>query len=455
MKITAGQRLTAAVALVVLAISVAGLGAQYLLVKRDLEERQRGLVAADFAGFAALYDQRRIPAVRQAIEFYKAVETAPHTSGESRDGPVLALLDRSGNVLAATHGGWPEGVAVPAEGARTEAFPYVLNDRPYMGVSQTLAGGFPLHVARSSADMNRTLASLRRIILGVVLCVAVAGLIAGHLTSRWIMARVTRINRLADRVADGDLAARLPEPRRADEFGQLESHIHDMLDRIEALQRASSHLSDTVAHEMRTPLTRIQARLARLDLQDEDAALVMQDIRDTVRIFDSLLEIARAQAAAGGQPGPERVELSDLLVELHELYEPLAEERGITFSARIDPGVCILGDRNFVALLISNLYENALKFTPAGEAVEVSLAAGQARHMMTVSDTGPGLPPGFQDTLFDRFSRAPSATDTPGHGLGLALVQAVALRHGAKLSLPPVEKGFAIQLAWPSVAETI
>jgi len=444
--LTAGQRLTAAIALVIALVSVAGLALQYRLIARDLDRRQRELVAADLAGFAALYEQRRVIAVRQAIDY--------RTLAEPGGALLLALEDRNGTRLAGTAGAWTAALPRPAEGETGALTAFRYEGRSYLGVARVLRGGFPLWLARSTEETDRTLAALRRVILGVLAGVVLAALAAGHLASRWILGRVGRINRLADRVAEGDLTARLPGDRARDEFGLLEAHIHGMLDRIEALHRATNHLSDTIAHEMRTPLTRIQARLARLDLDDTDAEAVMAEIRGTVRMFDSLLEIARAQASVGGRAGPERIDLSGLLAELYDLYEPLAEERGLVFSADIDPGVSILGDRNLVALLVSNLFENALKYTPAGERVAVALRAGPARHPMTVSDTGPGLPPGFEDRLFDRFARAEGQAAAPGHGLGLALGQAVALRHGAKLSLPEVEMGFAIRIDWPSVAET-
>ena len=446
-RLGAAQKLTAAIALAVLAVSAFGFGVQYQLVRRDLEDRQRQLVEEDLGAFAALYDQRRIIAVRQAIVFYGM--TQPEGS------MLLALKDRSGQVLAGQGGEWILRVPIPPEGQRSQPVTFTIGSVRYYGIAQTLPGGFPLWVARSTKAAEETLAQLREVIFAVIAAVLTASLIIGHFASRWIMRRVTRINRLADQVAAGDLSARLPGARAADEFGLLERHIHAMLDRIEALNIATGHLSDTIAHEMRTPLTRIQTRLARLDIAGDEAAAVMKEIRDTVRIFDSLLEIARAQGQVGARPGLVPLDLSDLLAEICELYEPLAEDRGVAFTTAIAPGVSVLGDRNLVALLVSNLLENALKFTPRGESVTVTLTAGTERHDLGVADTGPGLPPGFQDHAFDRFARAARDADLPGHGLGLALVQAIALRHGARISLPPVEKGFAISIAWPSVAENL
>lgn len=447
MRIGAAQRLTAVIALSVLAITVLGLGVQYQLIKRDLDSRQRQLVQDDLAAFAALYEQRRIIAVRQAIVYYGLLRP-----GESM---LLSLHDRSGEVLAGTDGDWVLHVPMPPEGQTSGPVAFSVGSVRYVGIAQTLPGGFPLWVARSTKAAEETLAQLREVIFAVIAAVLLTSLAIGHYASRWIMHRVTRINQLADRVAGGDLSARLGGARSPDEFGLLEKHIHNMLDRIEALNRATGHLSDTIAHEMRTPLTRIQTRLARLDIDGAEAGEVAREIRDTVRIFDSLLEIARAQGAVGDRPGLVPLDLSALLVEVFELYEALAEDRGVTFTAAIEPGVSILGDRNLVAMLVSNLLENALKFTPKGEGVTVTLKRGEARHEMTVADTGPGLPPGFEDQVFERFARAPRDTNVPGHGLGLALVQAIALRHGAKISLPPVDRGFALCIAWPSVPENL
>lgn len=443
MRLGAAGRLTAVIVLTVLAISVVGFGAQYNMVRRDLEERQRQLVEDDLSAFAALYDQRRIIAVRQAIVYYNISRP---------DGALLlALRDRSGQMLAGTEGEWILKVPVPAEGHRSGPIVFTVGTVQYVGVAQTLPGGFPLWVARSTKATEETLAQLRRVIYAVIVAVLLSSLLIGHHASRWIMHRVARINRLADRVAEGDLSARLSGERAADEFGLLERHIHNMLDRIESLNRATNQLSDNIAHEMRTPLTRIQTRLARLELAGDEAEEVAREIRDTVRIFDSLLEIARAQGSVGERPGLTPLDLSAELGELVDLYEAVAEDRGVAFSAEIDEGVMILGDRNLVAMLISNVLDNALKFTPSGERITVSLHAGEQRHEMTIADTGPGLPPGFEAEAFERFARAPRDSGTPGHGLGLALVQAIALRHGAKISLPEVERGFAIRVAWPSL----
>ncbi|WP_336043490.1 HAMP domain-containing sensor histidine kinase, partial [Pseudooceanicola nanhaiensis] len=181
-------------------------------------------------------------------------------------------------------------------------------------------------------------------------------------------------------------------------------HVNQMLDRIEALNRATHRLSDAIAHELRTPLNRIRQRLDRLEGQDEDVAAIREDMAGTVRIFDSLLDISSAEAASGQRPGLVPVDLSAIAAEVYELYEPLAEDRGLIPEARIEPGAWVLGERNLIAQLVSNLLDNAIKFTGPGDGVTLSVTAGE-RHMLTVADTGPGVPDDIRATVFDRFTR--------------------------------------------------
>lgn len=443
MRPSAIQRLTALIALSVLGVTLLGMGGQYLLVKYDLEIRQEQFLRSELSGFGALYDQRRVIAVRQAIEF----RLLQDTKGDQ----LLVLETRAAVVLAGNVGIWPTAVIKPAEGLETEPLIFVHRGQNYLGIARTLAGNFPLLVARSTADVDATLSRMRQIMLAVIAATTLASLFVGYGASRLILRRITRINALADQVGAGDLSARLPGPRAVDEFGTLESHIHAMLDRIEALNRATHHLSDTIAHELRTPLTRMQSRLARIQPPLPDAEVLKQDIRDIIRIFDSLLQIAKAEAEGEQDINMIPLDLAQVVVDVCELYEPVAEERDIEFVIRITPEIVILGDRNLVAQLVSNLLENALKFSPAKATVEVSLTPGPMRSMLEIRDTGPGLPKGFETQIFDRFTRAKSTGKTTGHGLGLALVQAIAIRHGANVTLPLVQKGFAIQIGWPNV----
>lgn len=436
-------KIAALVALAVTLLSVIGMGLQYRLVEARLTAATAALLRADLDGFAALYDQRRIIALRQAIEA---------RAGEAASGGMLLLMDRQGNVLAGSVTAWPEGLATTGEGFAPEgAVRFDHAGQGWLGVARVLPGGFPLLVARSLAPMDATLAALRRGIAGISLLMLLAGAGVGWLAARGVMGRIGRLNALADRVAQGDLAARLPGPRDADEFGLLETHVHAMLDRIENLNRATHRLSDTIAHELRTPLNRMMQKLSRIEGQEEVTDTLKAEMRQAIRVFDSLLDISRAEADLGSGGGLVPVDLSAVAAEVWELYGPLAEDAGLDEFAALHPDLWVLGDRNLIAQLVSNLLDNSIKYCSPGDGLTLTLAPQGDRHLMTLRDTGPGLPEELKADAFDRFTRADRdrARGISGHGLGLALVRAIAARHGARLETPAV-KGFQLDIAWPA-----
>ncbi len=437
-------RLAALVAASVTVLSLLGMALQYRLVADRLRDAQVALLAADLDGLGALYDQRRIIALRQAMEYRAA-------SGGA--GEIYLLLDKQGGVLAGNLDAWPAGLPKLGEGFSPEAAQvFTLEGARYLGVARDLPGGFPMLVARPLAPEEQTLAALRRAIAGLALAMVAAAALVGWLAARGIMGRIRRVNALADRVAAGDLDARLPGGRANDEFGLLETHVHAMLDRIGNLNRATHRLSDTIAHELRTPLNRMLQTVSRIEGQPETVEALRAELRGTVRIFDALLDISRAEADAGAG-GLRPVDLSALSAEVWELYEPLAEDTGLIPEARIAPDLWALGDRTLIAQALSNLLDNAVKFCAPGDRLTLTLETAGDRHLMRVADTGPGLPPDLRAAAFDRFSRAERDRAVRGHGLGLALVRAIAARHGARIALPDSERGFVVEIAWPMLPD--
>ena len=436
-------RLAAWMALAVTVLSMAGMGVQYRLVEGRMMAAQVALLSADLDGFAALYDQRRIIALRQAIEYREAA-----TTGEE----ILLLLDRGGRVLAGTRQNWPAGLTLAGDGFAVEpAAEFAEGGTRWLSVARELPGGFALLVARSLKPVDDTLAAMRRGMLGLLAALLVAGGVVGWLAARSVMGRIGRVNALADRVAAGELGARLPGARTADEFGLLEDHVHGMLDRIENLNRATHRLSDTIAHELRTPLNRMLQKLSRFVGQEDVTADLKAEMRQAIRVFDSLLDISRAEADQGTGGGLVPVDLSAVAREVWELYEPLAEDKAMLVEAAIAPGLRVLGDRNLIAQMLSNLIDNAIKYCAAGDRLCLSLTEDGERLLMRVVDTGPGLPEEIRGEAFERFVRAERDRGIKGHGLGLALVRAIAARHGARLTVPAIERGFALEIAWPKL----
>lgn len=430
--------MAAAVAL----LALIAMALQYRLVEARLMQAQRALLTADLDGFATLYDQRRIIALREAIELRAA-------SGADE---MLLLLDREGRVLAGTLQGWPEGLAAKGDGFTIDpAEEMVAGGSHWLVVARELPGGFPLLVGRSLQPLDDTLSALRQGMLGLLAGVLVAAAVTGWLAASWVMGRIGRVNALADRVAAGDLAARLPGPRAGDEFGLLEAHVHAMLDRIEALNHATHHLSDTIAHELRTPLNRMLQRLSQIKGNEAAVEALKAEMRQTVRMFDALLDISRAEADRGNGGGLVPVDLSAVAEEVWGLYEAVADDKGLLPSAAIAPGLQVLGDRSLIAQGLANLLDNAIKYCSAGDTLALTLESAGGRHVLRVTDSGPGLPPEMREGAFERFVRADRdrARGIRGHGLGLALVRAIAARHGAKLALPSVTKGLTVEINWP------
>ena len=440
--LTTGHRIAVMITLTTVLVAGLAMVLQYELTRQELLRQQKALVQADLDGYAALYDQRRIISVRQAITFRQA-------SGS--DAALAALWDRDGAALAGNIQTWPPfGMAVPPEGSTGPVSQIMSNSVPYLAAARMLPGGFPVVVARPMADMHTTLRQFRRTAALSLLAVLGLGTCLGVWVSRRILTRVNRLNRLAGQVRDsGDLSLRIQSPPTPDEFGALQENIHRMLDRIEGLHHATRTLSETIAHEMRTPLSRIQARIQNIPSTPQELEQINAEMRNTIRIFDAILEIARAEAAGKELTALAPLDLSELIASAVELYAPSLDAKGLVFSVEIEPELQILGDRNLIAQLISNLIENALKFVPSGDSVKFSLTRDLDRPVLTVSDTGPGIPVGFEDRIFERFSRA--GDQASGSGLGLTLVRAIALRHGAKLSVPRSNRGFVIQITWPKL----
>ncbi len=440
---SASLRVTVAVSALILGVALAVAALQYRTTANELQRQIEATLQADLDGFAALYAQRRVIALREAME-YRA----------QTDAEILTLLlDRSGDWRAGTLRAWPAEVPALGEGFTLAAAQRMeVNGAAYFGVARVLPGGFAFLVARPLAPMEAVLARLRRgIALMAAGLVVVAGA-AGWLVARGLLRRIDRLNALADRVAGGDLAARIGGLRRADELGRLEVHMEAMLDRIGMLMAATRRLSNGIAHELRTPLTRLQTKLAAVDAPPAQIEALRADLKGAVRVFDSLLDIASAEAGTDRATTLDPVDLEAICGDIAELYAPLAEEEGLVLHTVIAPGAHILGDRNLVAQLVTNLLDNALKYTRRGDSVTLAVRDGGAKWELEVRDTGPGVPADLRPVLFEHFTRAPRDSHIRGHGLGLALVRAIATRHGAQAQVIEAENGFALRVGFPKLA---
>lgn len=364
----------------------------------------------------------------------------------ARQGPLLYILaEASGAVIT---GDFRQLPSVPGETAERVDFNFERIDdagAPLRGRARGRVGrlinGPILLVARDLGDtaliagrITRTLWTVA--IIGLVVSVA-SGLIAARQASR----RAEELAATARAVMGGDLARRAPVRDAGDEFDALAEAMNGMLDRIQQLMHTTRTAGDAIAHDLRSPLTRFRQKLeAALErspeiVADREALRNAVDEADRlVDMFSAVLRLARVEAA--GNWRMERIQASDVLRELVEFYEPVAEEKGQTLSGDVADRLALRGEPGLFTQAVSNLIENAMKYTPEGGRVEVHAhKRADGRIEIAVLDNGPGVPPEERDRVLERFVRLETARSSPGVGLGLSLVSAVARLHRGGLHL--------------------
>jgi len=267
------------------------------------------------------------------------------------------------------------------------------------------------------------------------------GLIGGGLMSRNLLRRLDQINSTSREIMAGHLSRRLPLSRAGDEFDTLARNLNRMLERIERLMKGMRQVTDSVAHDLRSPLNRLRNRLEgalkRLPPEGEESAEIDAAISETDRLmatFDSLLLIAEAEAGAA-RNSMSRVDLSALAHDVWELYAPVAEENGIELNMAEALPLEVRGNGNLLSQALANLVDNAIKYTPQGGRVTIAAEKNGQGTVLSVADNGPGIPIEDRPRAVERFVRLEASRHSPGTGLGLSLVAAVARLHDARLEL--------------------
>ncbi len=283
--------------------------------------------------------------------------------------------------------------------------------------------------------------------IGLTLVLAVIG---GIVLSMRVLRRVESVSRLSREIVAGNLQRRLVLNGSDDEFDHLADSLNAMLDRIQQLMDGMRQVSTDIAHDLRTPLSRLRQR-AELALRKsaEPAALraalesTLHDLDGVLETFGALLRIAQIEAGAR-KAGFTRVDLTDVLETVVELYASFAEERGQAMEAAIAPGLAVEGDRELLLQLFANLVENAIRHSPVGARIRFRAEASDEAIVVTVADNGPGIPEAMRERVFQRFVRLDASRTTPGAGLGLSLASAVAALHGSRLVLADNAPGLSV-----------
>jgi signal transduction histidine kinase len=337
-----------------------------------------------------------------------------------------------------------------------------------------LGGGFRLLIGRDLEERRRLFGIVAKAAQWSILVVVVLGIGGGIFVARRVLRRIDAMTGTTRRIMAGDLSGRLPVGRSGDELDRLAENLNAMLERIEALMAGLKEVSDNIAHDLKTPLTRLRNRaeeaLAKSGCEADYRAALERTIEESdglIRTFNALLMIARAESGQA-RGNMDDFDAADVASGIHELYEPLAEDDGM--GLRLKTATAPLhGNRELIGQALANLVENAIKYgkpvaTAASEGAQVgaqvvSLDAKQilieARQdgdhvLLSVTDHGPGIPEGDRKHAVERFVRLDTSRSQPGSGLGLSLASAVATLHGGELRLGDAHPGLIATLALPA-----
>jgi len=324
---------------------------------------------------------------------------------------------------------------------------------PFRGTLHRLASGDILLVAQDTSEIRQ----FRDLLLGAMvsggLVVLVLGLAGAAIVGAGALGRIDGVTRAIEHIIEGDLSKRLPNRGTFGDVDRLTQVVNRMLDEIEWLMHEVKGVTDDIAHDLRTPLTRLLAGLERVHrrggtAEDYDAAVeeAIAETRVILATFGALLRIAEVEAGAR-RAGFTMVDLNTLAVDAADFYEPLAEYKGVALSLETARMPAVMpGDPSLLFEAIGNLVDNAIKFTPPDGRVDLRIIAGGQRLGFEVSDSGPGIPLAERNAVLRRFHRAEKSRHTPGSGLGLSLVAAVAKLHGLNLAIEDVEPGCRVKL---------
>jgi len=413
-----------------------------------VEERADETITNAARTFALMYQQGGPAAAEPLMRAWRGVENSSDSLYVLANGRFERI---AGNLTA-----WPQ-LSPVEEGWVQFAFPREDGTQAVArGRVVALGPDGWLLMARETRDLGGLEQVLDRaflLILGITLVLALVG---GLLMSNNVLRRVNQINATSRQIMGGDLSQRMPSGDGRDEFDELSSNLNAMLDQIEGLMDSVRHVSDNIAHDLRTPLTRLRNRLeglrTRIDGENGDEIdACLDDADQLLATFASLLNIARIESGAS-DASLEKLDLGSVVSDACELYQALAEDKDIRLECRAAPGYLVQGDRNLVFQALTNLLDNAIKYTPSGGQVDVALEDLDGRAAIRVTDTGPGIPAERHDQVVQRFYRLDESRSAPGAGLGLSLVKAIAQRHDAGLQLEDRAPGLAVTLSFPRVA---
>ena len=418
-----------------------------------IDEQSDATIEAEITGLAEQYRERKLLGLVEIIR--------NRSKGQSGRRGVYLLTDPFMTPLAGNLTAWP----VAAQGEpRWIDFSIRSNEsgapRAQIARARTfeLSGGYHLLVGRDLTERAAFRKTITNALIWALVITVALGIGGGLLLSRYFLQRLDQMNDGSQAILHGDLSQRMPVTGSGDEFDRLAGNLNEMLDQIERLMDGMRGVADNIAHDLRSPISRLRSRLevtliSQSAPEDYRAALeqTIEEADHILATFNALLAIALAESGAL-RDSFERLDLGKLVLDVADLYRAAAEDKGQTLEVEADANCAIDGNRDLLSQAITNLLDNALNHTPKGGTITLAAARDSTGHpVLTVADTGPGIPPESRGRVLQRFVRLDCSRSTPGSGLGLSQAAATARLHHATLTLDDNNPGLRVILQFPKI----
>lgn len=424
-------------------LSAATLSFIYWSTRDQIESQVDARLRLETDYLINLYKSGALPELLEAIQRRNQIDTygrfyylANSESEESDEAEEEALPIRLKSIRSHTTRTMGDVADLPPGSPR--AF------NPVRVAETQLSNGLKLTIGHEISDEQALLDHTFALVVGATALTLLFSLIGGLTIGATVLRRIDSVNRTASEIMSGDLSQRLSVTKRDDEFDEIATKLNQMLNRIEDLIGSMRQVTNNVAHDLRSPLTRLRNRLEVTLLEERDAdsyrkvmSEAIGDADSLIQTFNAMLSIARLEAGLDSVEWKDAA-IGELTEEIAELYEAVAEEENLKFTANITANPVFHCNRHLIAQAVTNLLDNAIKYTPRPGHVKLSISGDDDTFQIVVSDNGPGISEADRERVFQPFVRLENERNSPGNGLGLNLVKAVARLHRADLELSDV-----------------
>lgn len=451
---TSAFRLALIYATLFSALSAATLGFIYWSTRSQIESQVDARLRLETDYLINLYNSAALPELLEAIQRRNQIDTYGRfyylanneTASSSEDVSDENMPIRMKSMRSHTTKNMGDVADLPPGSPR--AF------NPVRVAETQLKNGLKLTIGHEISDEKALLDHTFVLVVGATLLTLFFSLIGGVWIGKRMLRRIDSVNNTATEIMSGDLSQRLSVTARDDEIDEIATKLNQMLNRIEDLMKSMQQVTNNVAHDLRSPLTRLRNRLEVTLLEERDPdsyraemAGAIGDADSLIQTFNAMLSIARLEAGIDGAQWSETA-IGDLLEELSELYDAVAEDAGMRFEATIADNPVYYCNRHLIGQAVTNLLDNAIKYTPLSGKVSIELHGNDDEFNIIVRDSGPGIPAAERERVFERFVRLENERNSPGNGLGLSLVQAVVGIHRATLKLEDNNPGLIVTLSF-------